>query len=153
MNDKAIEAALAAQIYEVVCSVDQDGCCTTYTVMEAPNFALQVGPTYADGHEATTSARRLNMRASNIAYLRNVEVSEGVWDGLPRQLIMWMDMEPKTSRALFNHLEQSGYEVPQWLRDEPEMQSLDHVPSKGTRSVLVFKAICAAMADELENGV
>jgi hypothetical protein len=72
------------------------------------------------------------------------EPTEAQWDGLARQIIMWMDMEPKTPRALFKHLERSGYEIPQWLRDEPEMKNLDHVPSKGTRAVLVYRAMIDA---------
>lgn len=70
------------------------------------------------------------------------------WEGLPRALIMWMDMEPKTPRALFEHLRQTGIDVPDWLRGEPEMKHLDHVPSKGTRAVLVFKAFVAAIVGE-----
>lgn len=71
-----------------------------------------------------------------------------LWDGLPRQLMFWQDFADKSPRALFKHLERSGYEIPQWLRDEPEMQSLGHTPSKGTRAVLVYKAfIKAAIAE------
>lgn len=75
------------------------------------------------------------------AVMQDLEApSEAVWGGLPRAIIMWMDMEPKTPDALFKHLERSGHEIPQWLRDEPEMKALNHTPSKGTRAVLVLKA-------------
>jgi len=70
--------------------------------------------------------------------------TEIMWGGLARQIILWMDMHPKTPRALFDHLRRSGHDVPQWLRDEPEMQNLDHVPSKGTRAVLIYRAMLAA---------
>lgn len=67
--------------------------------------------------------------------------TEKMWNGLARALIMWMDMSPKTPRALFQHLKNVGEPIPQWLRDEHEMKSLDHVPSKGTRAVLVYRAM------------
>lgn len=70
-----------------------------------------------------------------------LEPSDYQWDGLARHLVLWLDMEPKTPRALFQHLKRSGLEIPQWLNDESEMQVLDHVPSKGTRAVLVYKAM------------
>lgn len=77
------------------------------------------------------------------------EPTEEQWGGLARHIIMWMDMQPKTPRALFTHLERSGVDVPQWLRDEPEMQALDHVPSKGTRAAIVYRAmIDAALVGE-----
>lgn len=74
--------------------------------------------------------------------------TEAQWGGLARQIIFWMDMQPKTPRALFKHLERSGWEIPQWLRDEPEMRNLDHTVSKGTRAVLVYRA----MIDAIERG-
>lgn len=80
------------------------------------------------------------------------EPTDDQWDGLARQIVMWIDMQPKTPRALFTHLGRSGYEIPQWLRDEPEMKSLDHVPSKGTRAVLIYKAmIDAALTQKTEE--
>lgn len=71
------------------------------------------------------------------------EPTDEQWDGLARAIIMWLDMEPKTPRALFDHLENSGHDIPQWMRDEEEMDQLDHVPSKGTRAVLIYKAMLA----------
>ena len=67
--------------------------------------------------------------------------TEAQWGGLARAIMMWLDMGDKTPRALFKHLEMLGRPIPQWLRDEPEMQHLDHVPSKGTRCVLIYKAM------------
>lgn len=69
---------------------------------------------------------------------------EEAWGGLARQIVFWLDMHPKTPRALFRHLKRSGYEIPTWLTDEPEMQHLDHVPSKGTRAVLIYRAMLDA---------
>jgi hypothetical protein len=72
---------------------------------------------------------------------------EEAWGGLAREIVMWMDMYPNSStpQNLFKHLERCGIEPPQWLRDEPELQSTDHVPSKGTRAVIIYLAILYAM--------
>jgi hypothetical protein len=85
--------------------------------------------------------------ASTFAHIREQAGEESTWDGLPRQIMMWLDMEPKTPDTLFKHLERSGYEIPQWLLDEPEMRQRDHVPSKGTRCVILFRA----MLDQIER--
>lgn len=70
--------------------------------------------------------------------------TEEQWGGLARAIMMWLDMGDKTPRALFRHLKMSGEPIPDWLRNEPEMQALDHVPSKGTRCVLIYKAMLDA---------
>lgn len=67
--------------------------------------------------------------------------TEAQWGGLARAIMMWLDMSPKTPRALFKHLERSGREIPQWLRDDAEMKALDHVPSKGTRCAIIYRAM------------
>ena len=72
------------------------------------------------------------------------EPSEAQWNGLARDLIMWHDMRNKTPRALFDHLTMLRREIPDWLRNEPEMQALDHVPSKSTRAALIYRAMIAA---------
>lgn len=80
-----------------------------------------------------------------------VEPVEAQWSGLARDIMMWISMYPgsgMTPRSLFQHLELMGHEIPQWLRDEPEMQSLNHVPSKGTRAVIIYKAMVAARPDQ-----
>jgi len=77
-----------------------------------------------------------------------------MWGGLARQIMMWLDFgDKRTPRSLFRHLEMSGMPIPQWLRDEPEMQALDHVPSKGTRCAIIYKAMLeAAPSQDLPNG-
>ncbi len=77
--------------------------------------------------------------------------TEAMWGGLARHIMMWLDMDKKTPRALFRHLEMCGADVPQWLRDEPEMQALDHVPSKGTRCVIIWKAMQDAAPPNAEK--
>jgi len=66
---------------------------------------------------------------------------ESAWSGLARALMMAFDMESKTPRQIFEHLRRTGQAIPQWLRDEPEMKHLDHVPSKGTRAVIIYRAM------------
>lgn len=70
--------------------------------------------------------------------------SRAMWSGLARDIVMWMDCyetSGKTPANLFKHLEMIGTPIPQWLRDEPELQHLDHVPSKGTRAVIIYRAM------------
>lgn len=68
---------------------------------------------------------------------------EAAWEGLARDIVMWHDCYANklTPRTLLKHLDLVGTEVPQWLRDEPEMQNLDHVISKGTRAVIIYRAM------------
>ncbi len=71
--------------------------------------------------------------------------TEAQWNGLARDVMMWLDMDGRhTAGSLFKHLERCGTEIPQWLRDEPEMKNLDHVPSKGTRVAIIYRAMLAA---------
>lgn len=73
-----------------------------------------------------------------------VEPTEEQWGELARDIMMWLDFDRQTPRTLFDHLRNLGVEAPQWLIDEPEMKNLDHVPSKGTRCALIYKAMLAA---------
>lgn len=74
--------------------------------------------------------------------------TEEMWSGLARDIVMWMNMGGrKTARSLFDHLDMIGRDIPQWLRDEPELQHLDHVPSKGTRAVIIYYAMIAAATE------
>lgn len=82
------------------------------------------------------------------------EPTEAQWGGLARDIMMWLDMNDgsaKTPRALFKHLERVGRPAPRWLFDEPELQSLDRVPSKGTRCVIIYKAMIAALTGGSER--
>ena len=97
----------------------------------------------ADG---STRNRWIEMARAAISVIREAlsEPSEAQWNGLARDLIMWHDMGNKTPRALFDHLTMLRREIPDWLRNEPEMQALDHVPSKSTRAALIYRAMIAA---------
>jgi hypothetical protein len=87
-------------------------------------------------------------RAVEAAVLAKLQVpTEAMWGELARDIVMWMDMHQgrdKTPARLFRHLNNLGREIPQWLLDESEMKNLDHVPSKGTRAVIVYKAMLEA---------
>jgi hypothetical protein len=69
------------------------------------------------------------------------DAPEIMWDGLPRAIMLWMDFSKSTPRTLFHHLRCSGYEIPAWMEEEGELLALDHVPSKGTRCVLIYRAM------------
>lgn len=69
------------------------------------------------------------------------EPTEAMWSGLARSIFRAWDLSCLTPRKLFGSLEQSGEKIPDWLRNEPEMRSLDRVPSKGTRAVIIYKAM------------
>lgn len=75
--------------------------------------------------------------------------TEAMWGGLARDIIRWMDLyegHKRTPRNLFGHLCSVGMDIPQWLRDEPEMRSLDSVPSAGTRATIIYYAMVEAKA-------
>lgn len=77
------------------------------------------------------------------------EPTEEQWGDLARDIMMWMDLNTrKTPQSLLDHLERAGRSVPQWLLDEPEMQHLDHSMSKGTRCVIIYKAMLATAKEK-----
>lgn len=77
-----------------------------------------------------------------------IEAGKENWDGLARAIMMAFDMGAKTPRALFKHLTLTGREIPDWMREESEMKALDHVPSKGTRAVLIYRAMTEDLSPE-----
>ena len=82
-------------------------------------------------------------------YWRKVPIqpTEEMWGGLARSIMMWMDIAgggPKLPEDLLKHLERSGIEAPDWLKDEGEMKAIGHSMSKGTRCVLIYKAMLYA---------
>jgi hypothetical protein len=92
----------------------------------------------------TLSRQYVGRAALAEVYAALREPTAGMHDGLARDLIMWHDMGTKTPRALFHHLEMLRRPIPDWLRNEPEMLALDHVPSKATRAVLIHRAMTEA---------
>lgn len=66
--------------------------------------------------------------------------TEAQWNGLARDLIMWMDSTQRpTGKSLYQHLEWAGREIPDWLR--AEIPENDHVPPKGTRAAVIYRAM------------
>ncbi len=72
------------------------------------------------------------------------EPVEKQWGHLARDIMFVLRQERPTPKKLFYHLEHLYETVPQWIRDEQEMHALDHVISKGTCCVLIYKAMLAA---------
>lgn len=100
-----------------------------------------------DTDQSTYLALRAALARRAIAAMR--EPSEAMWSGLARDIIMWMDTGGrKTPRSLFEHLDLIGRDVPEWLKNEAEFGNLDHVPSKGTRAVIIFRAMVEAALAE-----
>lgn len=77
------------------------------------------------------------------------EPTKEMWgNDLVRALIFWQRTERPTPSKLFLHCKNCGVAVPQWLSDEPEMKNLDHVTSKGTVAVLIYRAMLAQAGKE-----
>jgi hypothetical protein len=69
------------------------------------------------------------------------------WSGLARAIVWWMRSYPSnkhTPATLAEHLSNLGLEIPVWMGDEAELRAKDHVISKGTVAVLIYKAMLAA---------
>jgi hypothetical protein len=81
-----------------------------------------------------------------------IQPTSAMWQGLARQIVMAWDLDCMTPGDLFAHLERSGVAIPQWLRDESEMSLLEHVPSKGTRAAIIYKAMLSASPFAKEGG-
>lgn len=74
-----------------------------------------------------------------------LEPSKPMWeDDLVRCIIRWMRYGDTTPHKLFTELALSGVKVPKWLVDEPEMAPGEHVVSKGTCAVIVYRAMIDA---------
>jgi len=108
------------------------------------NIAFTAGDERQIAYHIEDAINREGRAAIAVVLAELREPTEEMWGGLARDLMMWLDFQTKTPKALFAHLENLGVDIPQWLRDEAEMQHLDHVPSKGTRCVIIFKAMLAA---------
>ena len=79
-----------------------------------------------------------------------IEPTENQWGFLARDIILWMEMDRPTPEKLFKHLKMLGREIPNWLINEHEMKNMGTVPSKGTRAVLIYKAMIEA-AKEVQS--
>ena len=77
--------------------------------------------------------------------------TEAQWGGLARRIMMSWDLGYDTPRKMFEYFKMSCVEVPQWMLTEPEMQNLDHIPSKGTRATLIYRAMIEDAPDASES--
>lgn len=123
------------------CATDPDKVVAARAAGHERFNALNAQPLAADALDAGTASR-----------LVPVVPTEEQWGGLARAIMMWLDMTPKTPRMLFKHLECSGHQIPQWLRDDTEMRALDHVPSKGTRCYIIYRAMVEAASTPKPTG-
>lgn len=73
-----------------------------------------------------------------------VEPTEEQWGGLARDIMLAFDMNAKSPALLINVLTNLGHEIPQWLRDEIKDPESTYVLSKGTRAVIIYRAMLAA---------
>lgn len=73
--------------------------------------------------------------------------TEEQWGGLARAIVFWMRSYPSnkhTPATLVEFITSLGHAVPEWMGDENELRATDHVISKGTIAVLIYKAMLAA---------
>jgi hypothetical protein len=71
-----------------------------------------------------------------------VEPTEKMWGSdLVRAIVRWLEGDTHRSSGLFNQLTLCGIKKPQWLVDEKEMASAFHTVSKGTRAVILYRAM------------
>lgn len=69
------------------------------------------------------------------------------WGGLARAIVFWMrsyQSSKHTPATLIEFITSLGHEVPEWMGDEAELRTQDHVISKGTAAALIYKAMLAA---------
>lgn len=68
--------------------------------------------------------------------------AEEQWNGLGRSIMSWMDFgDGRTPATLVKHLKATGKSIPDWLTHDVEMTNMDHTPSKGTRCMLIYRAM------------
>lgn len=67
--------------------------------------------------------------------------TEEQWGGLARQLILAYQLNFIESTSLIRFLNMTGCRIPDWLANDVEVATSKGVLSKGTRAVLVYKAM------------
>ena len=73
-----------------------------------------------------------------------VEPTVEMLGGLAHGIMLAFDINAKSPALLINVLTNLGHEIPQWLRDEIKDPESNHVLSKGTRAVIIYRAMLAA---------
>ncbi len=73
-----------------------------------------------------------------------LEATEEQWGGLARDIMMAFDLGAKSPKSILEQLERmrcTWAELPQWLRDELRDPNSTSVLSKGTRCILIYRAM------------
>lgn len=70
-----------------------------------------------------------------------LEATEEQWSGLARDLMMAFDLGAKSAKSMLEQMRYTWDELPQWLRDELHDPHSTSVLSKGTRCVLIYRAM------------
>lgn len=73
-----------------------------------------------------------------------VEPTEEQWGGLARDIIMAFDLGGKSPASLLANMRLKWGELPEWMRKELHDPESNAVLSKGTRAVLIYRAMLAA---------
>ena len=85
-----------------------------------------------------------------------VEPTAEQYGGLARDIIQWMRFTPSSdqhSQSLIEWLKNMGNEIPSWLMGENEINNLSkHVISKGTIAAIIYKAMLAAVPEQVKGG-
>ncbi len=75
--------------------------------------------------------------------------TEEMWgNALVRSVMRWCSNDQPTLDKLFKDLKYVGVAAPKWLYDEAEMSANFHVVSKGTRAVIVYKAMLEGLKEK-----
>lgn len=106
-----------------------------------------------DGHLVQAIAQyRIDCMKEGMIILKDIDPPESMWNGLARKIMMWLDFDNRTWSSLFHHLKHTLDLTPQWIKDEQRAERLDKIPSKGTRVVLIYKAMLQDLdPDEILN--
>ena len=87
------------------------------------------------------AAFRETVVKETIQKMQDIPPSDEQYGGLARAIVFAFELYAPTPNGLLTHLKLSGIDAPQWLLDEPEMRRRGHAISKGTRAVIIYKAM------------
>ena len=76
-----------------------------------------------------------------------IDPTEEQWGGLARDIMMAFDLGGKSPASLLANMRFSWEDLPEWMRKELHDPESTAVLSKGTRAVLIYRAMLAAAID------
>lgn len=79
------------------------------------------------------------------------EPTRDSWSGLARDIMMGLDLGMAKGVSMRQHLHACGTPIPDWLEEELSRNGGGHHMSKGTRCVLIFKAMRDQLLREVDN--